>query len=283
MKPHRLITGLIAAASFATLLLSGYALAQRIAEYHEDNPRPLFYAIRTDKTEFRFAGRDVEFEEELDAEGEGTVTLHYGDETLEMPVEVPKPFDLPGLDRHLDWMHVYFFAENEKREDLNEFRGKIKSGETPYRVVVVVRRRDPGTGDDALFDVTVPEQDWGWAEVMRHRWSFTFHELKRDGGIESHTLEMPESGASYYRRRVQAYKAGEPPPEREPDELKEGTWEWDIALRTMPRPPAITKENQALLNAGWTLPVASGSAVVLLLSLGFAFAPERRRQPDPTA
>ena len=87
---------------------------------------------------------------------------------------------------------------------------------------------------------------------------------------------MPESGARFYRRRVRAQQRGEPMPERAEDELREGTWQWDIALRLMPRPPSITKENQALLNAGWTLPVTSAAALSLLVSLAFAFAPERR-------
>jgi Na+/proline symporter len=44
----------------------------------------------------------------------------------------------------------------------------------------------------------------------------------------------------------------------------------------MNRPPSITNEQQALRNAGWTLPVASASVVVLMISLGFAFAPTRK-------
>ena len=60
------------------------------------------------------------------------------------------------------------------------------------------------------------------------------------------------------------------------------------AIPLMNRPPSITNEQQALRNAGWTLPVASSSVIVLMLSLAFAFAPSRRKpqanaQTEPRA
>ncbi|MAY73970.1 MAG: hypothetical protein CMJ31_04450 [Phycisphaerae bacterium] len=272
----RAVAWSLAAFCAIVLVFSVRELASRIDAWQQANPKPLFYAIRTDHPTFSFSGREVSFEPEIDDSGAGTLILNYGDSSKELDIEVPQEHELPGLDRYYDWMHVLFFAENVDREPLDAFREKVEQRAIPLRCVVAVRRVDPGVPEDSRFQLEVEENDWGWGEVMRHRWSFTFYELLAEGGIEETTLRMPESGASFYRRRVRAQKDGEEMPERAPDELREGTWQWDVALRLMPRPPAITKENQALLNAGWTLPVTSASALGLVLSIAFACAPKRR-------
>lgn len=303
MRKPKTVPAIIALTSAAVLVMSGVALAYRIERFHEDNPRPLFYSIRTDKLAFEFEGRPVRFVPTMNDAGEGSVALKYGDPatpnsasgtsasdtltavtpdggvaTLEIPIEVPTSIALPGLDRFLDWMQVFLFAENAAREPLDVFREKVLSGEADLRAVVVVRRveadpdEEPGRIAEELGVEAPLEQ---FREVRRDRWVFTFHELLPDGSIGTHRLRMPESGARFYRRQVRAYERGEPEPQRDADELKERTWEWDLALRTMPRPPAITKENQALLYAGWTLPVASSAALALFVSLAFAFAPDR--------
>lgn len=272
---------LIAAASLLVFVGSGVLLAQRVRSYNVEHPRAIFYAIRIDDFAFDFAGRRAIVTPELDAAGEGQLTLTYGDAEgaakVVMPVQVPQPIELPGLDRFLDWMHVYYVAENSQRLAIPAFRERVDRGDEPVRCVVVERRVDPGVAEKSRFDLAVDEDDWGWGEVMRHRWTFAFHELMPDGTIQTHELRMPESGASFYRRQVRAHQAGEPAPQRAADELKEGSWEWDIALRTMPRPPAITMENQGLLAAGWTLPVTSAAALAAIVSLAFAFAPPRTK------
>ncbi|MEO1511044.1 MAG: hypothetical protein AAFU70_03135, partial [Planctomycetota bacterium] len=160
---------------------------------------------------------------------------------------------------------------------LREFRELVRTGDIPLRCVVVTRVPQPGTAEDGRFNLEIDPEDWGWGETMRDRWRFVFYELLPAGGIETTELKFPESGKSFYRRRVEAYRKGLPEPERDPTELDEGTWQWDAALRVMPRPPAITHEEQALLSAGWTLPAASLGALGFVVSLAFAFAPQRRR------
>lgn len=276
----RLITLSIAVVSLGLLVWSSIELAKRIEKYHLDNPRPLFYSIRTDLMQFEFEGRPVVFESDLNEAGEGTVSLAYGDRaTRTFAVEVPKDFSLPGLDQFIDWMQVFFFAENSEREPLGAFRDKVQTGEADLRSVVVVRRVEAASSEQRgpiaeSLGVEAPVEQF--REVRRDRWTFDFHELMPDGGIETHTLRMPESGASFYRRQVRAYERDEPEPQRADDELRERTWEWDLALQTMPRAPSITKENQALLYAGWTLPTASGAAIIFLFATAFTFAPQRR-------
>lgn len=286
MSTKRPIAWSVAAIAAVTLLASAYALAKRIEAYHADHERTIYYFIRTDRMQFTFADRRVSFEPDLDEDGAGTLTLRYqsiedpDDATaLRLPVEVPNDVNFPNLERYADWLGVFFFADSQRRP-YEEFRSLYKAGEIPVRCVVVVRDPDPGVADDGRFDLDVDPESWGFGEVMRHRWTFRFHELMPDGSIETSERVMPESGRAFYRRQVRAYERGEQPPQRAENELAEGTWRWDAALQVMPRPPAITKENQALLYAGWTLPAASGSVLALIFALAFALAPERvKREP----
>lgn len=276
--------------SFVGLVISSVFLAQRLHAFIRDHQKPIWFFIRTDQPTFDFAGREVSFIPDLAEDGSGTITLRYGDADpgpgadaddstgateLVIPVEVPNEIARPGLDRYTDWMGVFFFADSERRP-LREFRDLYKAGELPVRCAVVIRDPDPGVVEGGRFNLEVDADSWGFGEVMRHRWTFRFHELLPDGTIETTERRFPESGKSFYRRQVRAYQEGEEPPQRAEDELTEGTWRWDAALQIMPRPPAITKENQALLSAGWTLPAASGCALGLIFSLGFALAPARR-------
>jgi hypothetical protein len=136
-------------------------------------------------------------------------------------------------------------------------RPPASAGEIETRLAAVVRTPFGAEAGEGLFDLET-EEDWGWGEVRRDRWAFTFHEFLPEGGWRSETLRFPESGKAFYRRQVEAEQAGRARPRRAAtDELKEGTWQFDAAIPLMNRPPSITNEQQALRNAGWTLPVAS--------------------------
>ena len=180
------------------------------------------------------------------------------------------------MERHRDWFRVQAFAEFEPPAD--EFKRRFEAGELDARMVIVTRTPmgvEPAA--EGHFDMEVPEDDWGWAEVRRDRWLFTFYEFLPEGGFREESLRFPESGASFYRRQVRAKQHGDPPPQRRDDELKEYTWEYQAALPLMNRPPGITHEQQALRNAGWTLPVASCAVLGIMFSLAWAVAPARVR------
>ncbi|MEQ8850567.1 MAG: hypothetical protein RIB32_02145 [Phycisphaerales bacterium] len=261
--------------SLIALLASGWVLSQRIEAYNTENPRPLHVFQRVEKREFRFNDRVVAFTDELDAAGEGVVTLTYGDAALDLPVQVPSPHPLPGLSRHRNWLAVLAFADATGMNGA-EVKAKLDAGEIDARMVVVVREPNAGVGSDPLLPVEIDEDEWGWNEVMRTRTTFAFHELLPDGTIRSERLRFPESGRSYERRVAEALRNDEPIPERDPAELSERTWQFDAALSLTNRPPSITHEQQALRNAGWTLPVASVSVLVFMLSLAWALAPPKR-------
>lgn len=264
--------------SVVTLIGSSWMLARRIRAFNEANPRPLFAFHEIGSRRFEFSGRPVELTDELDDEGRGDVIVTYGDGQLRLPVQVPSPYPLPGLERHRDWLHVVAFAEQTGLEPA-EFRRRFETGEIQPRVVIVVREPNAGASADSLFELEVDEKSWGWGEVMRRRWTFAFHEFLPDGGFRTERLRFPESVRSFDRRTAEALRRGLPPPTRDPDELSERTWQYDAAVAMSPRPPSITHEHQALRNAGWTLPAASVSVLVLMFSLAWALAPERATKP----
>lgn len=259
------------------MLASGYALAQRLRAYNVQHPRPLYVFKPIQKREFEYAGRHVRIEDHLDEAGRGEVLITYAGDTLSLPVQVPAEHDLPGLQRHRDWLAVLAMADKAGLE-ASQLDAALADGRAQARLVIVAREVHPGVGSDPLFDVEVDEEEWGWGEVMRRRWTFAFHELLPEGGFRTQRLRFPETARSYNRRVADALRAGEPVPQRDPSELAERTWQYDAALAVSPRPPSITHENQALRNAGWTLPVTSASVIVLVLSLAWAAAPPRRTE-----
>jgi len=272
----RRIAWVVFVLALVALLGSSWMLALRIRAYNTANPRPLFAFREIQSREFTFDGRVVRITDDLDDAGRGDVIVTYADDELRLPVQIPSPYDLPGLQRHRDWLRVIAFAEQTGLEPA-EFRRRFETGEIHPRMVIVVREPNAGASSDSLFELETDEKSWGWGEVMRHRWTFAFHELLPEGGFRTERLRFPESARSFDRRTAEALRKGLPPPTRDPDELAERTWQYDAAVAMSPRPPSITPELQALRNAGWTLPVASASVLLVMFSLAWALAPARRR------
>lgn len=280
MRPRRPIPLAIAAVATAALIISSWQLAKRIEAWNETNGRAFFYFFPVETTRFTFSGKPVEIADDLNDAGEGDVVIDYGDDTLRIPVPIPNDLPLPGLSRHADWLRFHVFAGAEKNQSFEEFRDAMDDGEITSRLVAVVRSPFAASVKDGLFGLET-DKDWGWGEVRRDRWAFTFFEFLPEGGWRTETLRFPETGKAFYRRQIKAEKEGLPPPVRRDDELKEGTWQFDAAIPLMNRPPPITSEMQALRSAGWTLPVASASIVAIMFGLGFAFAPGRSKAaPD---
>lgn len=267
----------VAAVSLVALVVSSVTLARRLDAYNRANPKPIYTFRQIEQPNMRFAGREIRVTDQLDADGRGTVTISYADQTLAVPVSVPTPNQIPGMARHQDWFKMLIFGDRTGMS-IDEFQASVDAGDTDLRVIAAVRAPRPGDDEDGLFKVDIDPDSWGFGETMRSAWTFTFHELLPEGGFRTHgPYNFPESGKSLLRRQARALRNGEPIPQRDPDDLIESTWTYDAAFFVMPRPPAITFERQALRNAGWALPVASGSILTLMLSIAWALAPGRPR------
>ena len=284
MPKHRIIWLAIAALSAAAAGVGTAELAGRIAAWNEANPTPIWFFREVERSRFQFQGREVEVDWELNDRGEGDVLVTYGERTLRLPVAVPTEHDFPGLFRFRDWMRVLLFA-NSKRLSVEEFERGLNDGSIRLRCAVVTRVPDPEVLDRGalgdVLDLEVDQNSWGWGETMRHQWTFNFYELLPGGGFEKTTKQWPESWKSLYRRQVRAAQRGEEIPQRDPNEFAYGQWQHDAALRVSPRAPGISKERQALRNAGWSLPAVATGILGFIVALAFALAPQRSARATP--
>ena len=269
----------VAVLALLVMVASSLLLARRVRAYNQQAVGSIYAYVQVYNPSFEFHGRPVQLTETTDDEGDPLLSVVYGSDELVIPVAVETRQRLPDFfARHADWMRMVFFADRAGLT-MDEFQTRIARGEIPARLVIVTRT--PFGADPAKEGAFGLDQDRNRssAEVRRDRWLFDFYELDPDGGFIVHQpLRFPESGTSLLRRQNNAKLRGEPIPDREPGELEERTWQYGAALKVMPRPPAITFENQALRAAGWTLPVASASVLVLLFAAFFAFAPDRVRE-----
>jgi hypothetical protein len=277
MKRSRTKAWLAAAISLLAVLVAGALLAQRVRAYNQDHPKRTPYFSLIDLTEFRFHGREVRLVDRLDEAGAGLLEVHYGDDIAAIEVGVPNPHPLPGLTRHEDWLRVMFVAPSEGRT-YEEFEQAVNTGQIEPSLVLVSRHLNPGI-DDSRFGLEVDTSSRERGETMRKRWTFGFLELLPDGGFKQWNKRFPESQRSFERRVMAASRAGEPKPERDPDELAEDSWEWHAALHVIPsgKAPNRTFQHDALIAAGWTLPVASAGIIGLMMSLALALAPTREQ------
>jgi len=272
----------IFALSLIAILFAGIELTQRIGAYYDRVDHPLYAFQQIVSTDFSFDERRVTVEEIVSDRGEPAIRVTYGDQELLLPVVFPPKHELPTLyDRQREWMTLVFFADRSDMT-LQEFHRRIAADEIPLRLALVTRTPFGFKGDEGRFEGIEREQNWAVGEVRRDKFRYDFYEFKRDGTLAHETKRFPESGKSFLRRRVNADLRGEPEPQRDPNELQEYTWQYNAAIQITNRPPPITQERQALLDAGWSLPVAAAGFLMAVVSFFFAIAPERtREEPEP--
>ncbi len=264
--------------SLMAIGISGFSLAKRINTYYSSIDHPLFAYIQVSSSSFTFADQQVTLTEQT-VDEQDVVVVQYGDQEIVLDVAVPTKVPLPTLfDRQKNWLTVVFFADRSGMT-LDEFESKIESDEIRPRLGIVSRTPfgiDPVK--EPRFDNIAHDENESTAEVHREQWRFDCYELLRDGSITHEIKRFPESGKSLLRRRVNAELKGESEPSRADDELQEYTWQYGAALKTMSRAPGVTQEKQALLNAGWTLPVTAGAFLMLITAFFFAIAPQRTQE-----
>ncbi|MFK7759545.1 MAG: hypothetical protein AB8C13_06335 [Phycisphaerales bacterium] len=281
-KPKRSFLWMIALLSLITLVFSSVALAKRIDRFNTDRSAPLFSFRNVTSDAFLFQNNPLTLQE-VTVEDKDYIQIQYANDELLLPVVIPPKQPLPTLfDRQREWMSMMILADRAGIS-LEEMESRIDDGELIPRLILATRTpfgAEPSK--EKKFDNIEHERNWTWGEVRRDLWLFDFYEFNPDGTITPHQpLRFPESGKSLLRRQNYAKLKGEPIPEREPGELVEYSWQYGAAIKLTPRPPAITMENQALRAAGWTLPTAAGSVLLLIVSIFFAIAPVRVTESSP--
>ncbi len=259
MARPRPIPTILAVVCLSVFAVSLAALARRIDAYNAGVGRTMYAFNEVHQRGFRFAGREVSLMDE-DKEGQTVVVVRYGERELRLAVppavqaKLGSP-QLPGLARHADWLRVLRFAPFKGRSQA-EFKQNLDQGTD--RLAIVTRRPQAG-----------PDPHTG--EVWNRDWLFEFHELMTDGTVSVESLRYPKTKGD------KNPKAGE---------LRAGTWEMDAAMGMMPgnppdslnfgRPTAAFKDD-ALKNAGWTLPVAVASVLGLVACLATMLGPRRAK------
>ena len=271
-KPLWIIAGL----ALISTIISSAALAKRIHNFNEDRDAPLYAFIDIQNTDFDIFDHHFTMEE-ITIDEQPHLKVVFGSDELVLPVTIPPRYQLPTLfDRQREWMSMMIMADRSGMS-LDELNLKINAGEIIPRLIIATRTpfgAEPKK-EKNHESIETPKTA-GWGDVRRDLWLFDFYEMNPDGTITAHQpLRFPESGSSLLRRQNYAKLKGEPIPERDPGEIVEYTWQYGAALKVSPRAPAITFENQALRAAGWTLPTAAASILILISSIFFAIAPQR--------
>ena len=271
MTRKKAIAFLIALAAFAVFVYSTYSLARYIDRYNDQNPPDLIYIQPLDSTENIYAGRPLTISDRLDERGLGTVTVRFGDEVLELPVQEPATLSLPDLAHHRTWLRLFAWKRGDTFE-VAEAREDRREGIVDGAPVLVMRLGPPG--EDPL---TV-------GRIARSEWRFRFFEFLPDGTIERSEFRYPESRRAYQRRVRAAEREGEPTPERRSDELKEDTFEFSGAMLVMPgRPPSQSFTENALSDAGWRWPATTLSFIVACVAFTIGISPRRRTAESDAA
>jgi hypothetical protein len=275
-QDSRIILWIVAGLSLITLAFSSFALAKRINAFNAERDAPLFSFRDVQEDSFLFLNNPFTIKE-ITIEDKPFVQVNYAQDELLLPVVIPPKQPLPTLfDRQREWLSIMIMADRAGMT-LDEMESKITSGEIVPRLILATRTpfgAEPAK--EKRFDSIEIEKNESWGEARRDLWLFDFYEMNPDGSITVHDPKrFPESGKSLQRRQNYAKLKGEPIPQRDAEDLIEYSWQYGAAIKLTPRPPAITMENQALRNAGWTLPTAAASILVLIASIFFAIAPSR--------
>jgi hypothetical protein len=241
-----------AVVSLVLLVLSVLAMARRVDDYYRETDHRLYVFNRVEERQFSYAGRPVTITDERTPAGDESVAVRYGDASLSLkPTIEPGSAQMPGLERHNDWMQALRFVEHG-RTSLADVEKGVRLGEIADHLVVVVRTPPPGA------DQPAPN------EAYRKAWLFDFYEFKPEGGFEHQRLGFP-------KKRTPAE-----------GEMAEGTWQYYAALMVMPPlwKPTQKFTGDALQATGWTLPVAALSGLLFTVS-GVALLAPRKRTPAP--
>ena len=249
MSTSRRIALAVALLSGAALTASVYHMSTLFAEHNRQN-RKVYYFKEVNLREFQFGGRAVRIEDDDPGGANWHVNVRYAEEVLRLRAVVPGNPKLPNLTPYHDWLRLLMFAESTGLTT-DELEAKVKSNEIPARLVVVTRTPMPGA------------EAGGWGDVWRANWTYDFYEFQRDGGF----------GREQYR-----FSTGKPHRAAKTGQLPPDSWQLQAAMSVTPQTqrPNNKFTMDALNAAGWTMPAAAWSSMMLLISAAIVLAPKRR-------
>ncbi|MBX3357945.1 MAG: hypothetical protein KF745_05910 [Phycisphaeraceae bacterium] len=274
---------ILLAASAVALGASLSVMVPRIVAFNRSQTQQRYKKDTITARTYTAHGRDVSLTDATDPDGRPALRIRYGDQELHAPVRAPGAENMPTLDGYGEWLAVVWCIPVSRD-------GTPADSLTSDDVRIILVTRLPPEG----FDPST------WGTVRRKEWSFAFHEFMPDGAISTshYRFPLPETRANLAAAQAelegdqaqveQARLAAEqrkidrlPESIREFPELKEQSFEWEVALHAIPKlqVPAYRFKHTAFHFSvlGWTAPVAGFSILGMLAGAGMAFAPSRIR------
>lgn len=249
MNHARRLALAVALLSAGGLGLSVYTMARRFAE-HNLRERKVYFFKEVLKREFDFNGTPVRITDINPGTPDWHINVAYGPRNLRLRVAIPGNPALPDLVAYNDWLRVLLFAEARQVTGA-ELQEKVRAGEVPQRLAIVTRSPLPGA------------EPGKWQDVWKSGWAYDFYEF--DNG--------------QFRHERYTYPSGKPNRDPKPGQLPADSWQFQAASSVTPQTqrPSNKFTMDALNSAGWTLPAAAWSTMLLLGSIAVVVAPKRRR------
>lgn len=247
VRAGALVVGLL---GLTGLVSSVGLMASRVAEHNRQNRKVYFFREVTTR-DFEFGGKPVRVSDEDPGGTRWHVNVAFADDVIRLRVPIPGNPKLPDMVPYNDWLRILLFAES-RGLTAAELAEKVRSGEIPARLVLVARTPMPGA----------PQGEW--QDVWRSGWAYDFFEFKREGG--------------FIRERY-TFPSGKPERGTKPGQIPADSWQLQAAASVTPQKqrPNNRFTMDALNAAGWTLPAAAWSSMMLLAAVGVGLAPRRTR------
>jgi hypothetical protein len=239
--------------SIIAFVASCVFMAQRISAFYRAEP-PLQYIFKPIfKRQFPLWGRPVRLVDSTLNDGGAALHIHYGDQSLLLPVHAPVVPNVAELGAYREWLAVTTFAPLTAGEvDMDLERNQAKA----FRVVLVKRNAAPGH-DDRMGGL-----------VGRKEWTFDIVEFMPDGTLARKRMQFPSvrygTGQTYLPALEADPSAGVEP-------IAERSWEWQAALLAIPKLHLSNYKfrHTAVSAMGWTLPGAGFSMLGVIAGFGF--------------
>ncbi len=238
--------------SILTFIAACLIMAQRVSAYYRAEP-PLQYLFKPIfKRQFPLWGRTVRLIDSTVPEGGAAIDIHYGDQSLTLPVHSPSVSNVPELGAYREWLAVTTFAPLTAGEvDMDTEKNQAKE----FRVILVKRNAAPGH-DDNMGGL-----------VGRKQWTFDIVEFMPDGSLARKRVQFT---AIKYGTGKAYLPALEADPTADVQPIAERSWEWQAALLAIPKLHLSNYKfrHTAVSAMGWTLPGAGFSMLGVIA--GFA-------------
>jgi len=257
----------------ASLLVSAYIMAGRVAAYYRANPASQWHFENQISRAFSAHGREVKVEDlppdpVRQSAGVAQVRVSYGDQTTVLDVTKPVVPGFRDLTIYSENMAVLMYSPIEAGQLRMDEQGIAQA-----RWVIINRRSAQGYSPET------------WGSVRVRDWVFDLVDLKPDGSMTTTVMQFPAKDRKTNELFVPALRED---PSAKVAMIPERSWQWGAALFAVPKSQVSRYRFRTDAVAGtdgsdgmgWTLPAAAFSSMGLLAGVGLLLASRVKRTPS---